>query len=80
MFSKDYRPKGRDHHVAVVMFVQDVFSTKFSKDVLDSFDRARKLWHEFTYDNAELVSPTQAKNLVINAEVFVNKTKEILKM
>lgn len=80
MFSKDYRPKGRDHHVAVVMFVQAVFSTKFSEDVLGSFDKARKLRHEFTYDNADLVSPTQAKNLVINAEAFVNKTKEILKM
>ena len=80
MFSKDYRPKGRDQHVATVMFVQAVFSAKFSKEVLDSFDKARKLRHEFTYDNADLVSPTQAKNLVENAEAFVNKTKEILKM
>lgn len=26
MFSKGYRPKGRDHHVAVVSFIQAVFS------------------------------------------------------
>ena len=80
MFSKDYRPKGRDHHVAVVMFVQAVFSSKFSKDVLGSFDKARKLRNEFTYDSADLISSTQAKNLVENAEVFVNKAQEILQM
>ena len=81
MFSKGYRTKGIDHHATVVLFVQAVFSAKFSnKDVLDSFDRARKLRHGRTYDNANLVSPTQAKNLVENTEAFVNKTKEILKM
>lgn len=81
MFSKGYRTKGSEHHATVVLFVQAVFSAKFSnKDVLDSFDRARKLRHGRTYDNANLISPTQAKNLVENAEAFVDKTKEILKM
>ncbi len=82
MFSKGYKTKGSDHHATVVLFVQAVFSAKFSSDndVLDSFDKARKLRHEFTYDNADLVSPIQAKNLVENAEAFVNKVKEILKM
>ena len=80
MFSKGYRPKGRDHHVAVVSFIQAVFSSKFPADVLKSFDNGRKRRNEFTYDNADLVSPTQATNLVGNAESFVNKTKEILRM
>lgn len=82
MFSKGYRTKGRDHHETVVLFVEAVFSAKFSnqREVLSSFDKARKLRHDFTYDNAGMVSPTQAKTLVENAEAFVNKTKEILKM
>jgi uncharacterized protein (UPF0332 family) len=81
MFSKGYRTKGSEHHATVVLFVEAVFSAKFSnKDVLDSFDRARKLRHGRSYDNANLVSPTQAKNLVENAEAFVNITKEILKI
>ncbi|HEV2193823.1 MAG TPA: HEPN domain-containing protein [Nitrosopumilaceae archaeon] len=81
MFSKGYRTRGSEHHVTVVLFVQAVFSAKFSnKDVLDSFDRARKLRHGRTYDNANLISTTQAKNLVENAEAFVNITKEILKI
>ena len=82
MFSKGYRTKGEGHHETVVLFVEVVFSTKFSsqKEVLASFNRARKLRNDFTYDNADIVSPTQAKTLVENAEAFVNKTKEILKM
>lgn len=81
MFSKGYRTKGIEHHATVALFVEAVFLAKFSnKEVLDSFDRARKLRHGRTYDNANLISPTQAKNLVENAEAFVNITKEILKM
>ena len=82
MFSKGYRTKGRDHHETVVLFIQAVFVAKFSdqKEALDSFDKARRLRHEFTYDNADMVSSTQAKTLVENAEAFVNKAKEILKI
>lgn len=82
MFSKGYRTKGRDHHETVVLFVQAVFTAKFSgqEEVLGSFDKARKLRHAFTYDNVDMVSPTQAKTLVENTESFVNKTMEILKM
>jgi uncharacterized protein (UPF0332 family) len=66
----------------VVLFVEAVFSAKFSdqNEMLASFNKARKLRNDFTYDNADIVSPTQAKNLVENAEVFVNKAIQILKM
>lgn len=82
MFSKGYRTKGGDHHETVVLFIEAVFSSKFSdrEEVLMSFNKARKLRNDFTYDNADIVSPIQAKTLVDNAEVFVNKAKEILKM
>jgi len=80
MFSKGYRPKGRDHHVAVISFTQAVFAAKFLPEVLKSFDNGRKRRHEFTYDNADIISPTQAKSLVENAETFVTKAKEILKL
>ena len=82
MFSKGCRTKGSDHHETVILFVESVFSTKFSsqKEVLVSFNKARKLRNDFTYDNADIVSQTQAKALVGNAEVFVNRAKEILKI
>jgi uncharacterized protein (UPF0332 family) len=82
MFSKGYRTKGNSHHETIVLFVEAVFSAKFSnqKEVLASFNKARKLRNDFSYDNADVVSPTQAKTLVENADAFVNKAKEILKM
>jgi len=80
MFSKGYRPKGHDHHVAVVDFIEAVFSAKIPKAVQDSFDRGRKLRHEFMYDKVGVITPEQARNLVEKAETLVNKTKELLKL
>ncbi|MBI5145750.1 MAG: HEPN domain-containing protein [Thaumarchaeota archaeon] len=79
MFSKGYRPKGRDYHVAVVDFVEAVFSAKIPKEVRDSFDRGRKRRHEFMYDKVDVITPEQARNLVEKAEMLINKTKELLK-
>ena len=39
MFSKGYRPKSQEHHVAVISFVQAVYSAKFPTEVLQAFDR-----------------------------------------
>jgi len=65
MFSKGYRTKGSDHHETVVLFVEAVFSAKFSdKKILASFNKARKLRNSFTYDDADIVSSTQAKTLL----------------
>lgn len=80
MFSKGYRPKSHDHHVAVVAFTQAVFSAKIPKDVLESFERGRKLRHEFMYDKVDVITPERAKNLVEKAELLVGKTKELLKL
>ncbi|NIP61277.1 MAG: HEPN domain-containing protein [Nitrosopumilaceae archaeon] len=78
MFSKGYRPKGPDHHVAVVSFSQ-IYEKKYPAEVLEAFDKGRKRRHEFQYDDVDVISEGQAKNLVENAKIFVSKTKEILK-
>jgi uncharacterized protein (UPF0332 family) len=80
MFSKGYRPRGPDHHVAVVDFMEAVFSSKIPKDIRDAFEMGRKLRHEFTYDKVGVITPTQAKNRIDKAEVLIEKAKEILKM
>jgi uncharacterized protein (UPF0332 family) len=80
MFFKGYRPKGQEHHVAVVSFTQAVFSAKLPQEVLESFERGRKRRHESLYDRAGSISQTQAENLVQKAEIFVNKAKEILNL
>lgn len=80
MFSKGYRPKSSEHHVAVVSFMEAVYSAKFSSEVLQSFGTARLRRSESMYDRAGSISETQGRNLVGKAETFVNKAQEILKM
>ena len=80
MYFKGYRPKSAEHHLAVVSFVQVVFPTKFSAEVLQAFSKARLRRNESLYDRAGSISPTQGKNLVEKADTFVNKTLEILKI
>lgn len=79
MFAKGYRPRGHDHHVAVVDFVGAVFSSKIPKDVCDSFEMGRKLRHEFTYDRVGVITQQQAKNRIEKAEILIQKAKEILR-
>jgi len=79
MFSKGYRPKSSDHHVAVVSFSY-IYEKKYSLEILGSFDKGRKRRHEFQYDDADAISESQAKNLIEHASEFIIKTKEILKM
>ncbi len=80
MFSKGYRPKSSEHHIAVVSFIEAVYSAKFPSDVLQAFGKARLRRSESMYDRADSISEKQGKNLVDKAEVFVNKAKEILKI
>lgn len=80
MFSKGYRPKSAEHHLAVVSFVQAVFPTKFEPIVLQAFSKARLRRNESMYDRAGSISETQGRNLVEKAGTFVNKTVEILKI
>jgi len=79
MFSKGYRSRGPDHHVAVVSF-SHIYDKKYSPEILKSFDQGRKRRHDFQYDDADAISESQAKNLIENSSKFVIKTKEILKM
>src|SRR5438093_3094964 len=52
MYFKGYRPKSAEHHLAVVSFVQVVFPTKFSAEVLQAFSKARLRRNESLYDRA----------------------------
>jgi uncharacterized protein (UPF0332 family) len=79
MFAKNYRPKSQEHHLAVISFIEAVYSSKFSEDLLKSFSKARLRRNESLYDRAGSISETQAQNLVQKAEILVAKTLEILK-
>ncbi len=79
MFSKGYRPKSSEHHIAVVSFAEAVYSAKFPSEVLQAFGRARLRRSESMYERAGSISENQGKNLVDKAEIFVGKAKDILK-
>ena len=80
MFSKGYRPKSQEHHVAVVSFIEAVYSAKIPQDVIQSFRKARLRRNESLYDRAGTISETQGKKLVEKADIFVTNAKEILKI
>lgn len=79
MFAKGYRPSSQEHHTAVVSFVQVVYSSRFSDDLLNAFSKARMLRNNSLYDRVDVISQTQAQNLVYNADEFIRITLEILK-
>jgi uncharacterized protein (UPF0332 family) len=80
MFSKGYRPMSSEHHLAVVSFVQAVYPTKFSPEVLQAFSKARLRRSESLYDRAGSISETQGRSLVEKAEIFVTNAQEILNL
>ena len=80
MFSKGYRPRGQEHHVAVVSFVQAVYASNFPPDVLETFERARRRRSDATYDRPGTISESQARTVVEKAEIFVNTALEFLRM
>jgi uncharacterized protein (UPF0332 family) len=78
MFAKGYRPKGGEHHISVISFIQAIYSAKLPSESLQAFDKARKRRKESLYDRPETISESQARNLVEKADLFVKKAQEIL--
>lgn len=70
MFAKGYRPISQEHHVAVVSFMQAVYSAKIGANLIKASDNARKMRNESWYDRAGSISSEQAEELVRNAETF----------
>ncbi len=79
MFTKGYRPKSESHHLAVVLFMKAVYSSKFPEEVLNSMDKAKRRRHDSTYDIRGFITETQAKNLVEKAEIFAKTVVEMIK-
>lgn len=78
MFSKGYRPRSEEHHLAVISFMQAVYSAKLPPESLQAFDKARKRRNESLYDRSGSISESQSRNLVEKADKFVSKAEEIL--
>jgi len=74
MFSKGYRPSGRNQHIATVRFAE-LFLRK--EDVI-LFDRMRRKRHSTIYDTAGAISKSEAENAMGKAEKLVHEIERIL--
>jgi len=75
MFSKGYRPSGRNQHISVVRFAE-LF---LRKDDVIVLDRMRRKWHVTIYDTAGTISVKEAGNAVERAERLVHEIERMLK-
>ena len=75
MFSKGYRPSGRNQHISVVRFAE-LFLRKEDVIVLDRMRRKR---HATIYDTAGTISIREAENAVERAEKLVQGVERMLK-
>ena len=79
MFSKGYRPKSSEHHIAVISFIKAVYSTKFPSDILETFNKARLRRSESMYDRAGSISENQGKILQTRQRSLLTKQKKFSK-
>ena len=75
MFSKGYRPSGRNQHISVVRFAELFFKRE---DVI-VLDRMRRKRHATIYDTAGTISIREAENAVERAEKLVHEIEKMLK-
>jgi len=78
MYSKGYRSVGYNKHTAVMEFIEVVLKNKIPENIILSFDKLRKKRHRTVYEEAELISKSEAEFAIKTAEEFVNKIKNIL--
>jgi len=75
MFSKGYRPYGRNQHISVVRFAE-LF---FKKEDVIVLDRMRRKRHATIYDTAGTISEKEAENAVERAEKLIREIERMLK-
>lgn len=80
MLARGYRPVGEAKHVAVIEFVKSEYSKQIPSEVLYVFSKTRKKRHKAVYEEADVVSESEARTVINNAEKFVKAAKIILKI
>ncbi len=69
---------GEAKHIAVIEFVKAEYSKKIPTQALYVFSKTRKKRHEAVYEGADIVSQSEAKTVITNAEEFIRAVKQIL--
>lgn len=80
ILARGYRPVGEAKHVADIEFVKSEYSKQIPSEVLYVFSKTRKKRHKAVYEEADVVSESEARTVINNAEKFVKAAKIILKI
>lgn len=74
-----YRAFTQNKHVAVVLFVKEVYSNPLSRRLVYVFNKMRKKRHRLVYDERGLVSEEEAENAIRCANEFVERANKLIK-
>lgn len=77
MFSKGFRTIGAEAHKNTFLFLQEDMGAEY-QDMIAYFNRMRSKRNQVIYDVAGLISETEARNLLKQAEKFVKLMKKEL--
>jgi len=65
-------------HYATYVYIAEKYSSKVSKNLLNSFNFLREERHEILYGFEEKISQESAENALLDAEEFLMEIKKIL--
>ena len=71
MFAQGFRPASNEGHKNTFMFMLAV-ADEAHKPVITYFDRMRVKRHQATYDAVGIITQTETRNLLSQAEAYVN--------
>ncbi len=77
MFSRGYRPRGKDQHRTVVRFTKLTLGHEYRKEVA-LFDQMRRKRNRLIYESVGLVSQQEAEQALAFARKFVKKTRLLI--
>lgn len=77
MFSRGYRPRGKDQHRTVVRFCELTLGDECEKEVA-LFDQMRRKRHRLMYEGVGLVSRGEAEEALAFAKRLVEKIEEFI--
>jgi len=78
MFDKGFRPSSTEGHVAVVKFLQATLETEASDKMIMMMNGMRKKRHRIIYEEMDIVSEDEARQMVAWAEEFVNMISDLV--
>lgn len=78
MFDKGFRPSTTEGHVAVVRFLQATLGTETSYRMIMLMNNMRKKRHRIVYEEMDIVSKNEAKQMVNLTEEFVKTITNLI--